>query len=89
MPFPIKPLRPGLLQHLYDVWWRFNLRRIVGAVLLTGSALAAGIIGFMWIEKFSFLDALYMTMITVSTVGYQEVHPLSAAGKILKAELRG
>ncbi|NVO84394.1 potassium channel protein [Hymenobacter sp. P5252] len=50
--------------------------------MLTVSALAIGIVGFMWIENFSFLDALYMTMITVSTVGYQEVHPLSAAGRL-------
>lgn len=41
-----------------------------------------GVIGYMIIEKFSFLDSLYMAVITITTVGYKEVEPLSSAGKI-------
>jgi len=41
-----------------------------------------GTLGFWFIEHISVLDALYMTVITVSTVGYREVVPLSDAGKI-------
>lgn len=44
--------------------------------------LAIGTLGFMVIEKWSFIDALYMTIITITTVGYQEIRPLSDAGKI-------
>ena len=36
----------------------------------------------MIIEKYSFLDALYMTIITISTIGYHEVRPLNDAGKV-------
>lgn len=36
----------------------------------------------MAIEHYSFVDALYMTVITLSTIGYREVKPLSQAGKI-------
>jgi len=36
----------------------------------------------MVIESMSFLDALFMSVITISTVGYGEVHPLSSAGRI-------
>ncbi len=36
----------------------------------------------MQIENFSFLDALYMTVITISTVGFKEVYELSSAGRI-------
>jgi voltage-gated potassium channel len=38
--------------------------------------------GYMLIEHYSFFDALYMTVITIGTVGYMEVHPLSDAGRI-------
>jgi voltage-gated potassium channel len=41
-----------------------------------------GISGFMLIDHFSFLDAFYMTVITITTIGYMEVRPLSHDGKI-------
>ncbi|MDE3143292.1 MAG: potassium channel protein, partial [Bacteroidota bacterium] len=41
-----------------------------------------GVIGFMLIEGFNFFDALYMTVITITTIGYGEVRPLSHAGRI-------
>jgi voltage-gated potassium channel len=41
-----------------------------------------GIAGYMIIEKMSLLDALYMTTISITTVGYNEIHPLSDAGRI-------
>ena len=43
---------------------------------------ATGVIGYVIIEGWSFIDALYMTIITITTVGYEEVHPLSAGGRI-------
>jgi voltage-gated potassium channel len=42
----------------------------------------AGTIGFMLIEHWSLLDALFMTTITLTTVGYDEVHPMDAAGRL-------
>lgn len=41
----------------------------------------------MIIEGYDFLDAFYMTIITVATVGFQEVHPLSPAGRLFTAFL--
>ena len=41
-----------------------------------------GIAGYMVIEGWSFLDAAYMTVVTLSTVGYREVHVLSSAGRV-------
>jgi voltage-gated potassium channel len=41
-----------------------------------------GIAGYMIIEKMNLLDAIYMTTISITTVGYGEVHPLSDAGKV-------
>ena len=46
-----------------------------------GVAMGVGVFGFMFIEDYNFLDALYMTVITISTVGFSEIHPLSAEGR--------
>ena len=43
---------------------------------------AASIAGYMWIEKFTLFEAIYMTVITLSTVGYGEVRPLTLPGQI-------
>jgi len=55
-----------------------NLRIITALIILL---LLYGIFGFMIIEEWSFSDSVYMTIITMSTVGYQEVHELSALGR--------
>jgi len=41
-----------------------------------------GVFGYMLIDHFSFLDAVYMAVITITTVGYHEIGPLSEAGKV-------
>lgn len=41
-----------------------------------------GTLGYMLIEGWPLLDALYMAVITITTVGYREVYPLSSAGKL-------
>jgi len=41
-----------------------------------------GTTGYMAIERWRFVDALYMTVITLATVGFQEVHLLSDAGRV-------
>jgi voltage-gated potassium channel len=49
--------------------------------------LIGGSSGYRLIEGFKWVDALFMTVITVSTVGFSEVHPLSDAGKIFTSIL--
>lgn len=44
--------------------------------------ITAGVFGYVLIEGWSVFDALYMTVITITTVGYGEIHPLSKAGRI-------
>ena len=44
--------------------------------------LFAGTVGYMVLEGWTAIDALYMTVITFTTVGYEEVQPLSTAGRI-------
>ncbi|MFH0912116.1 MAG: potassium channel protein [Patescibacteria group bacterium] len=59
-----------------------NQRHFVTLIALVTGLLIVGIAGYMAIEGWSFLDALYMVIITLATVGYREVHPLSTAGTI-------
>jgi voltage-gated potassium channel len=40
-----------------------------------------GSLGYMWIEGWDYFDSLWMTVITLTTVGYAEVRPLSQAGR--------
>ena len=57
-------------------------RRVLRAVIGLFAITAFGTVGYMWVEGLSFLDALYMTVITVATVGYGEVRPLHPEGRI-------
>jgi len=41
-----------------------------------------GSLGYVWVEGWDFFDALWMTVITLTTVGYGEVRPLTHAGRI-------
>lgn len=54
------------------------------ALAVSGVALMTviGAVGYMLIEHWSALDAFYMSVITISTVGYAEVKPLSPAGRL-------
>ena len=56
-------------------------RLLRGICALIG-IIVAGVIGYVVIEGWSFIDALYMTIITITTVGYTEVHPLTSGGQI-------
>lgn len=54
---------------------------LVLGVLILVLMLLGGAVGYMVIEGWPFADALYMTFITLSTVGYGEVHKLSSTGR--------
>lgn len=56
-------------------------RDVVRILLLLSALPIVGMMGFRWIEGWPLFDALYMSVITLSTVGYLEVHPLSTAGR--------
>lgn len=53
-----------------------------GAVMAFLGVVILGVVGYRTIEGYSWLDALYMTVITLTTVGYREVQPLGVQGQI-------
>ena len=57
----------------------------IGGVILL--VLAAGTTGFVVIERYPVFDAFYMTLTTMATVGYGEIHPLSQPGRIFNSFL--
>lgn len=59
-----------------------GVRLLRGPILVLFLTLGLGVAGYMALEKWSFLDALYMTVTTVTTVGYGEVHPVSPVGRV-------
>jgi len=61
--------------------------RLLQPFLILLGIFIASIIGYAVIEKYTFLDAVYMTTITVTTAGFQEVRPLSDGGKIFTTTL--
>ena len=63
------------------------LRQFRFSLLILISVIALGAGGYMTIEHWSLFDALYMTVITLSTVGYQEVHQLTPLGKLFTLTL--
>jgi voltage-gated potassium channel len=54
--------------------------RMIGALLLL--VVAAGTAGFHFIEGWPWFDGFYMVITTLTTIGYQEVHPLSHSGRV-------
>lgn len=56
--------------------------KIMRGVMMLAMVLLIGTIGYMVIEEWQLLDALYMTVITITTVGYGEIRQVSEPGRI-------
>lgn len=74
-----------MITRVRELWFVTARMRLLISVLAVLAVLFVGVAGYMIIEgdrNVGFLDALFMTVITVSTVGYNEVWKLSPAGRI-------
>ena len=56
--------------------------KIYIAICLLGVNISTGVAGFRYFAGYSWIDALYMTIITMTTVGFGEVHPLDEKGRL-------
>ncbi|MFD1615021.1 potassium channel family protein [Gelatiniphilus marinus] len=61
--------------------------KIYTAIILLVLLLFIGVVGFKSMSNYTWIDALYMTVITITTVGFKEVHPLDDATKIFTISL--
>lgn len=59
-----------------------SIKQLKLGLALLALTIIIGTFGYMVIEKWDFLDSLYMTIITITTTGFKEVNPLSEIGKI-------
>ena len=59
------------------------------AFLIPGFLLGVGTVGYRWIEgePWTYFDGFYMTAITITTIGYGEIHPLSNVGRLFTVVL--
>ncbi len=62
-------------------------KKIYIAAGLVIFVMLSGVLGYMWLQNYSLLDAIFMTVITVATVGYREVQELDSTGKIFTSLL--
>ena len=59
---------------------RFRLKIFIGILIVV---MVLGILGFMFLENLSLVDAVYFSIVTIATVGYGDIHPSTGAGKAL------
>ena len=62
-------------------------RRLLNIALIFTTIVVVGGVGYIVIEGWSWIDAFYMAVITVTTVGFGEVHPLTSAGRLFTSAL--
>src|SRR5512132_3085924 len=63
------------------------VRRFQLSLSLVVAALVYGTAGYVLIEGWNVIDAFYMSLTTIATVGFGEVHPLSTAGRLFTSTL--
>ena len=66
---------------------RLPVWQIVALLLLSASVVATGTLGFAFIERQPLFDSFYMTLITLTTIGYEEIFELSERGRYFNAVL--
>ncbi|MGF1458161.1 MAG: potassium channel family protein [Leptolyngbyaceae cyanobacterium] len=74
--------RPLGSDTLIEATYRRTRRHLIGGAIALGGVVLLGIFWYKLVEGWTWLDAVYMSVITLATVGFAEVQPLGARGRI-------
>jgi len=77
-----RPPRQTFSDTLIEATYRRTRRHLIGGAIALGGVVIAGILWYKLVEGWTWLDAVYMSVITLATVGFSEVQPLVARGRI-------
>ena len=69
-----------VFRHPYPV--ALLLRRLANVLAVMVAVLIVATVGFVVVADYPWFDALYMSVITLATIGYSEVNPLDTAGRV-------
>lgn len=77
-----RPPRTVLSDTLIEETYRRTRQHLIGGAIALAGVVLAGILWYKLVEGWTWLDAVYMSVITLATVGFAEVQPLGARGRI-------
>lgn len=74
--------RPSLSDTLIEETYRRTRRHLAGGAIALAGVVLTGILWYKLVEGWTWLDAVYMSVITLATVGFAEVQPLGTRGRL-------
>jgi voltage-gated potassium channel len=77
-----RPPRPFISDKLIEETYQRTRRHLLGGAIALGCVVLSGILWYKLVEGWTWLDAIYMSVITLATVGFAEVNPLGARGRL-------
>ncbi|NMF85217.1 potassium channel protein [Nodosilinea sp. P-1105] len=79
---PSRSNRPRYRETIVEENYRRTRRHLVRGAVALGFVIFSGVLWYRFVEGWSWLDATYMSVITLSTVGFGEINPLSPRGRL-------
>lgn len=76
--------RPRYAETVMEENYRRSRRHLARGIIALGFILLTGAIWYKYVEGWTWIDAIYMSVITLTTVGFGETNPLTARGESLR-----
>lgn len=78
----VRPRRSSRSDSFIEETYQRSRKHLFGGIVALGCVLLVGVFWYRVVEGWPWIDAFYMAVITLATVGFAEVHPLSARGRL-------